>query len=97
MRFQAFAIDTPLGQLAHLEARHRAHARVWGHLPRVGADRIRCGKDTGFGRFPSRSFAINAVWLELAPAGIDLLAWTQHMLLDGEPSRCECPDLVIRG
>jgi hypothetical protein len=37
-----------------LEARHRAHARV--------EDRIRCGKDTGYGRFPSRTFAINAAW-----------------------------------
>jgi hypothetical protein len=27
-RFQAFATDTRVGQLAHLEARHRAHARV---------------------------------------------------------------------
>jgi len=43
-RFQAFATDTETGQLAQLEARHRAHARV--------EDRIRCGKDTGFGRFP---------------------------------------------
>jgi len=37
-RFQAFATDTETGQLAQLEARHRAHARV--------EDRIRCGKDT---------------------------------------------------
>ena len=28
LRYQAFATDTPTGQLAHLEARHRAHARV---------------------------------------------------------------------
>ena len=34
------------GSSPHLEARHRAHARV--------EDRIRCGKDTGLGRFPSR-------------------------------------------
>ncbi len=38
-RFQAFATDTPTGRLAHLEARHRAHARV--------EDRIRCAKTTG--------------------------------------------------
>jgi hypothetical protein len=36
LRYQANAGDTPHGQLAHLEARHRAHARV--------EDRIRCGK-----------------------------------------------------
>ncbi len=57
------------GNIQYLEARHRAHARVKDH--------IRTGKDTGFGRFPSRVFAINQAWLELALAGIDLPAWTQ--------------------
>ena len=73
-RFQTFATHTPAGQLAALEARHRAHARV--------EDRIRCGKDTGYGRFPSRHFQINAVWLELALTATDLIAWTQSALLD---------------
>ena len=45
-RYQAMATNTPRGQLAFLEARHRAHARV--------EDRIRHAKDTGLGRFPSR-------------------------------------------
>ena len=70
-RHQVFATDTPYaggGSIQHLEARHRAHARV--------EDRIRCGKDTGFGRFPSRVFAINAAWLELALTGIDLITFT---------------------
>ena len=77
MRHQVMATDTPPGEgpIQFLEARHRAHARV--------EDRIRTGKDTGFGRFPSRIFAINAAWLELALTGIDLLAWTQMLLLDG--------------
>ncbi|GAB2699558.1 hypothetical protein GCM10027194_36450 [Thalassiella azotivora] len=57
------------------------HARV--------EDRIRCAKDTGLGRFPSRHAAINAVWLELALAGIDLLAWTQTSLLTGDLARAE--------
>jgi hypothetical protein len=85
---QAFATDTAVGQLAHLEARHRAHARV--------EDRIRCGKDTGFGRFPSRHAGINAVWLELALTGIDLLAWTRMMLLNGELARAEPKALRYR-
>lgn len=67
-RFQAFATDTPDGQLAHLEARHRAHARV--------EDRIRNAKDTGLGRFPSRQFNLNAAWLELSLLAADLIAWT---------------------
>lgn len=87
-RFQTFATDTPVGQLAHLEARHRAHARV--------EDRIRCGKDTGFGRFPSRVMAINAVWLELALTAIDLIAWTQSTVLDGDLAVCEPKTLRYR-
>jgi hypothetical protein len=87
-RFQAFATDTQAGQLAHLEARHRAHARV--------EDRIRCAKDTGLGRFPSRQFAINAAWLELALLAGDLIAWTQGTLLDGDLARCEPKALRYR-
>jgi hypothetical protein len=70
LRYQAFATDTPVGQLAHLEARHRAHARV--------EDRIRCGNDTGIGRFPSRVFAINAAWLELASLGSEAEHWIRR-------------------
>jgi Transposase DDE domain group 1 len=87
-RFQAMATDTPSGQLAHLEARHRAHARV--------EDRIRNAKDTGLGRFPSRQFNINTVWLELALLGCDLIAWTQNILLDGDLARCEPKALRYR-
>jgi Transposase DDE domain group 1 len=89
-RHQVMATDTPPGHgsIQFLEARHRAHARV--------EDRIRTGKDTGFGRFPSRIFAINAAWLELALAGIDLLAWTQHLLLDGELAAAEPKKLRYR-
>lgn len=78
MRHQVMATDTPPGNgsIQHLEARHRAHARV--------EDRIRTGKDTGFGRFPSRVFAINQAWLQLALTGIDLLAWTQPPPFRGE-------------
>ncbi len=82
-RHQVFATDTPHGDgsIQFLEARHRAHARI--------EDRIRTGKDTGFGRFPSRIFTINAAWLELALCAIDLLAWAQLLLFDGELARCE--------
>jgi hypothetical protein len=87
-RFQAFATDTRTGQLAHLEARHRAHARV--------EDRIRNAKDTGLGRFPSRQANINAVWLELSLLACDLIAWTQAILLDGELANCEPKALRYR-
>lgn len=52
--------------------------------------------DTGFGRFPSRVFAINAAWLELALTSIDLLAWTQHLLLDDELAVAEPKKLRYR-
>jgi hypothetical protein len=90
MRHQVMATDTPpgAGSIQYLEARHRGHARV--------EDRIRTGKDTGFGRFPSRMFAINTAWLELALTGIDLLAWTQMLLLDGELAVAEPKKLRYR-
>ena len=89
-RHQVIATDTPIGRgsVQFLEVRHRAHARV--------EDRIRTGKDTGFGRFPSRLFAINAAWLELALTGIDLLAWTQHLLLSGALAKAEPKKLRYR-
>jgi Transposase DDE domain group 1 len=80
-RRQAFATDTRHGQLAFLEARHRAHARV--------EDRIRTAKQAGLGRFPSREFAINAVWLQLALTAADLIARTQTILLTGELAKAE--------
>jgi hypothetical protein len=94
MRHQVMATDTPVGSeegcgpIQFLEARHRGHARV--------EDRIRCGKDTGFGRFPSRVFAINTAWLELALTAVDLLAWTQLLLLDGALSTAEPKKLRYR-
>jgi hypothetical protein len=79
---------TPAGQLAQLEARHRAHARV--------EDRIRCAKTAGLGRFPSRVFAINAAWLELALTAADLIAWTQTTLLSGHLAKAEPKTLRYR-
>jgi DDE family transposase len=64
-RYTAFATDTRVGQLARLDARHRAHARV--------EDRIRCAKDTGLDHFPSRSFAINQAWLMVVMLAVDLM------------------------
>ena len=87
-RYTAFATDTPAGQLAHLDARHRAHARV--------EDRIRCAKDTGLGHFPSRSFAINSAWLTVVMLAVDLLAWTQHLLLHGHLAKAEPKTLRYR-
>jgi len=76
-RYTGFATDTRVGQHAWLDTRHRAHARV--------EDRIRTGRDTGLGRLPSRSFAVNAAWLTATMIAVDLLALTQTLLLHDTP------------
>jgi hypothetical protein len=87
-RYTAFATDTRFGQLAHLDARHRAHARV--------EDRIRTAKDTGLDHFPSRSFAINAAWLTVVMLAVDLITWTQRLLLHGDLAKAEPKTLRYR-
>jgi hypothetical protein len=85
----AFATDTRFGQLAHLDARHRAHARV--------EDRIRTAEDTGLDHhFPSRSFAINTAWLSVVMLAVDLIAWTQHLLLHGDLAKAAPKSLRYR-
>src|SRR4029077_13341041 len=80
-RYQAFITNTATGQLAFLEARHRAHARV--------EDRIRHAKDSGLGRFPSREFAINQAWLSAVMIAADLIAWLRLLALSGSLAKAE--------
>jgi len=92
-RYQAFATNTPTtdphgGQLGWLEARHRAHARV--------EDRIRIAKDTGLGRLPSRDFAINHVWVQLAAIATDLTCWLQLLALHDVPALATVEPKLLR-
>jgi hypothetical protein len=87
-RYQAFVTNTTTGQLAFLEVRHRAHARV--------EDRIRHAKDAGLGRLPSREFAINQTWLMLTQIAADLVAWLRLLALDGELAKAEPKALRYR-
>jgi Transposase DDE domain group 1 len=80
-RFTAFITDTEAGQLADLEVRHRAHARV--------EDRIRTGKATGLRNLPCKAYQQNKVWLELCLAAADLLTWAQALCFTGDLARCE--------
>jgi len=80
-RYTAFITNTAVGALQWLEARHRAHARV--------EDRIRCAKDTGLRRLPSRVFAINQAWCQLTAIATDLIAWLQILALTGDLAKCE--------
>jgi len=84
-RYTAFITNTTTGTRQWLQVRHRAHARV--------EDRVRCAKDTGLRRLPSREFAINEAWCLAAAIACDLTAWLQLLALTGdlakaEPKRC---------
>jgi hypothetical protein len=87
-RYQVVATNTAVGQLAFLEARHRAHARV--------EDRIRNAKDSGLGRFPSRDFAINTAWAQLVAISADLIAWLRLLALTPQLAKCEPKALRYR-
>jgi len=91
-RFQVFLTDTGRGVLAHqlagLEVRHRAHARV--------EDRIRAAKATGLVNLPCRALPENRAWLELVLAATDLLAWTRALCLTGQMRRAEPKTLRYR-
>ena len=80
-RFQCLITDQAGTDLAALEARHRAHARV--------EDRIREGRACGLANLPFREFGPNAVWLELALCSQDLLAHARALVLTGELARAE--------
>ncbi|MGH2848482.1 MAG: IS1380 family transposase [Thermoleophilaceae bacterium] len=87
-RFQAILTDQDDREIAAIERRHRARARV--------EDQIRDDKDTGLRKLPFRDFAMNAVWLELVLAAHDLLSWTKALLLEGELARAEPKRLRYR-
>src|SRR6478609_3675956 len=87
-RYTAFATTTRIGQLGALDARHRAHARV--------EDRIRCAKDTGLGRFPSREFAINQAWLTAVMIAVDLITFAQSIVLHDQPDLAKAEPKTLR-
>jgi hypothetical protein len=87
-RYTAFATNTRVGSVQWLEVRHRAHARV--------EDRIRCAKDTGLRRLPSREFAINQAWCLAAAIAADLICWLRLVALDGELALAEPKRLRYR-
>jgi hypothetical protein len=64
-------------------------------LPRV-EDRIRTGKDTGIGHFPSRDFKINSAWLAASLIAATLLAWLKLLALDGNLAKAEPKTLRYR-
>ena len=87
-RFQVFITNQEGEDIACLEARHRAHARV--------EDRIRTAKDTGLSNLPFRAFAHNALWLELVLMAQDLTGWAQTLTLTGDLASAEPKRLRYR-
>ncbi len=87
-RFQAILTDQTDTDIARVECRHRARARVEDH--------IRNDKQTGLANLPFRDFEHNRVWLKLVLLAHDLLAWTQTLLLSGDLARCEPKRLRYR-
>jgi len=87
-RYTCLATDTAAGQLAFLDARHRAHAQV--------EDRIRTAKDTGLNHVPSRTFAINSAWLTVVMLAVDLLSASQRLVLDDDLAKAEPKTLRYR-
>lgn len=68
-RVTAFATNTPRGQLADLELRHRRRARA--------EDRIRTAKDTGLRNLPLHDFGQNQIWCAIVALACELTTWMQ--------------------
>jgi hypothetical protein len=80
-RFTAFLTDQPDENIAILDARHRAHARV--------EDRIRCAKNTGLAAMTLDTFERNQLWCQLVLVAADLLVFTQKLALRGSHAIAE--------
>ena len=70
-------------------ARQHRFCHLPTHYDSLLEDRIRCAKDTGLGRLPSREFAINAAWCTAAAIAADLIAWLQILGLHGDLATAE--------
>jgi hypothetical protein len=89
LRLTAFATNTPRGQLADLELRHRRRARA--------EDRIRGCKATGLTNLPLHGFAHNQIWVAIVALAVELTAWTQMLALaDHDARRWEPKRLRLR-
>ncbi|MGH8895193.1 MAG: IS1380 family transposase [Actinomycetes bacterium] len=92
LRVTALLTDTPAGvvpgQAGGLELRHRQHARV--------EDRIREAKASGLRNLPSRSFALNAAWLQAVLTAVDLVCWTKLIAFGDVPALARCEIATFR-
>ena len=86
-RFQLVLTDQP-GDPRDLELVHRARGDA--------ENRVRAAKDCGMRNLPFKAFRHNEVWLELVLCALDLIAWTQALLLDGALQTAEPKKLRYR-
>ncbi|MEZ5409837.1 MAG: IS1380 family transposase [Acidimicrobiales bacterium] len=87
-RHTCFITNTPGTDLAGLEIRHRGHARV--------EDRVRNWKNCGLANLPFEDFTRNQAWTAISLLAGCLLAWTQHLCLDGHLAKAEPKTLRYR-
>jgi len=80
-RFTAFLTDQTDPDIAALDVRHRAHARV--------EDRIRCVKSTGLSTMPCDTFDRNQIYTQIVMLAADLLTLTQRLTLPGRHAIAE--------
>ena len=87
-RYAAFATNTTTGQVQFLDARHRTQAHV--------EDKMKETKACGGQRLPSKDYARNSAWLQLAALAVSLTAWLRLIALDGELASAEPKTLRFR-
>lgn len=86
-RFQLVLTDR-LGDPRVLERDHRARGDA--------ENRVRDAKACGMENLPFHAFARNEIWLELVLCALDLVAWTQALLLDDALQTAEPKTLRYR-
>lgn len=86
-RFQLVLTDRA-GDARALERDHRARGDA--------ENRVRAAKQCGMRNLPFHAFSHNEVWLELVLMALDLIAWTQALLLDGALATAEPKTLRYR-
>jgi hypothetical protein len=85
-RYQLIAINTTVGQIAWLDARHRSHVHV--------ENDVKQAKDLGLNRWPSRLWAINVAWTQIVALAANLLAGFRLLALPAGELREAAPKLL---
>ena len=85
-RYQLVAINTRVGQIAWLDARHRSHVHV--------ENDVKQAKDLGLNRWPSRLWSINVAWTQIVGMAANLLACFRLLALPEGELRDAAPKLL---